>query len=124
MTSLPTLIATLVGEFTRAGRVVWLLGSQANGTAKVGSDWDLLVFADESFLQELSKQEPVEGVDLLVVYNRDFFRSPWNQTAEGIVKSGTLSGWEWRELSETQATYTGTKWPNDWGSTKMAIRLR
>jgi predicted nucleotidyltransferase len=123
MTALPERIASFVRSLHEAGRTVWLIGSRANGTGNPDSDWDLLVFGDEGLVKELSSCEPVEGVDLFVVYDGNNFRSPWNHTADWAVRVGSLSGWAWRELSSNEATYNVTMWPNDWGSAKRASRL-
>jgi predicted nucleotidyltransferase len=121
--SLPAHIGSLVCDLKRKGHSVWLLGSRANGTSTPGSDWDLLVFGDLELAKELAQISPVDLVDLLVVIDRDRFLSPWNKTIEGLVKSGSLSSWEWSQVDSQSATYSGTKWPNDWGSTKNAIKL-
>ena len=123
MIVLPASVAAFVQSTCEAGHVVWLIGSQANATARTDSDWDLLVFGNQSLFEGLELLEPVDSVDLLVVHDGNAFRSPWNRTTDGAVKSGSLSGWSWQELSSTKATYEGTKLPNVWGSLK-ALRLQ
>lgn len=58
---------------------VWLIGSRANNKAQEDSDWDLFVFGNDhtlSTLQEnLSLRHP--DIDLLIVYNGNDFREPW-----------------------------------------------
>jgi hypothetical protein len=123
MPDLPAPIRAFVSDLANSGFSVWLIGSQANGTSNEASDWDLLVFGNERLLECLAVQEPIENIDLLVVYDGDAFCSPWNQTMEGFTKWGSLSGWKWREVSDAEATYSGTKWPHDWGSPKQAKKL-
>ncbi len=94
---------------------MWLLGSRANGTATEKSDWDILVFADEatlnSFRQDFDSHD--SRVDLLVVKSADGrFEKPW-----GRKKSGSLESWQWRRLSDTEASYRSTKFVPDPGET-------
>ena len=92
---------------------VWLIGSRANDKAREDSDWDFFVFGNDhtlSTLQEnLSLRHP--DIDLLVVYNGNDFREPW-ETESGKAKSGSLTGWEWEldKDSLVRAHYNGTKW--------------
>ena len=123
MQFLPPDVQVLVQGLIAAGYPVWLFGSRANGTSTSASDWDLLVFGNEQLLNELVEARPIENVDLMVVYDGDAFKSPWSRDAEGAVKSGSLSTWSWSETSSVEATYSGTKWPDDWGSSKTAKRL-
>ena len=95
---------------------VWLIGSRANNKAQEDSDWDLFVFGNDhtlSTLQEnLSLRHP--EIDLLIVYNGDDFREPW-ETEISKAKSGSLTGWEWEldKDSLVRAHYNGTKWKDD-----------
>ena len=123
MLSLPDYLRDFVDRFSRAGFEVWLMGSRANGNARTDSDWDILIFGDEVLLDALKNEAPLEETDVLVVHDGDAFQSPWNKTKEGVLKSGSLSGWEWQRKSETEATYSGTKWPHDWGSLKKSTRI-
>lgn len=119
----PFHIGSLVESLRCRAREIWLIGSRANGTETTTSDWDLLVFGDEALLKELESRPEVGGADVLVVFDGDGFRSPWSRTDDGVMKTGTLSGWKWHFVSDAEATYEGTKWPNDWGSIKRARRL-
>ena len=121
--TLPSHIQSFVSLLSGKVREVWLIGSRANGTQTSESDWDLLIFANESLLMELESWPEVENVDVLVVYDGNAFRSPWIAAADGSLKSGTLSAWHWEIKVDGEAAYEGTKWPNDWGSTKKAKRL-
>jgi predicted nucleotidyltransferase len=123
MHSLPDDLRNFVKRVSSTGHEVWLIGSRANGTARTNSDWDVLIFGNKALLDALAMEEPLDNVDILVVHDGDAFQSPWNKTKEGVLKSGSLSGWEWQPKSETEATYSGTKWPNDWGSTRQATRI-
>lgn len=77
---------------------------------------------DAGLLERLSKTSPTPNVDLLVVFDGESFISPWNSGSSRVRKSGSLRGWEWHQRSESEASYAETQWPNDWGSTKKAIR--
>jgi predicted nucleotidyltransferase len=70
---------------------IWLIGSRANGTARIDSDWDLLIFGNEQVLSELRSSEDLNcrDFDVLGVYDGNKFESPWQ------TKNGSLSSWEW-----------------------------
>ena len=86
---------------------VWLFGSRANGTDRANSDWDLLVFANQSVLSQLRADTKFhkESVDLLVVYDGNNFENAWGSRK----KTGDLKAWLWHSINETHATYDGTK---------------
>jgi hypothetical protein len=90
-------------------RQVWLMGSRANGTARPNSDWDYLIFGDDTILNALRTDRKLHrpDVDLLVVYDADNFVEPWG--TEEREKRGSLSGWQWHYLSEHEAEYRATK---------------
>ena len=85
-------------------RSVWLFGSRANGRATVLSDTDLLVFADEAFIDSLlSTLSPPEDVDILVVTDGDTIKYPWK------AQEGSLKSWCWSQRHESEASYVGRK---------------
>jgi hypothetical protein len=87
---------------------VWLIGSQASGRATSNSDTDLLVFGSPQLLDVLRNAVAApEGIDCLVVFNRDEFRNPWHENG------GSLSKWNWSIKSPDEAQYVGTKWEVD-----------
>jgi predicted nucleotidyltransferase len=101
--------------------VVWLIGSRANGTATVTSDYDLLVFADEEVFESLRVNSDLQNakVDLLVVLsnNGDF------ETPSGEKKKGNLGDWEWKEEFPNTATYESSKFmPDSPGSRAGVIK--
>jgi predicted nucleotidyltransferase len=102
-------IAALVGAYP-AVKEIWLLGSRANGSHRPDSDWDFLVFANQRVLNSLTRNSRFKrpDVDLLVVYDGDKFCKPWRDPKKARKKRGSLSGWEWKSLSD-EATYKATK---------------
>jgi predicted nucleotidyltransferase len=86
---------------------VWLFGSRVNGTQRQDSDWDFLVFGTKNVLDALRRNSKFnrDDIDLLVLYNSEDFEKPWGEKQ----KSGSLSEWDWKELSSEQATYRATK---------------
>jgi predicted nucleotidyltransferase len=92
-------------------REVWLLGSRANGTARPDSDWDLLVFGAQAVRMCIESHSELHRseIDLLLVDNSNGeFSRPW-----GPQKTGSLSRWEWKAVSEEVATYKSVKWIPD-----------
>ena len=87
---------------------VWLVGSRANGTARPTSDWDFLAFGSEetlTFLQSATALHRQE-TDFLVVTNGEDFQAAWGEPQ----KTGSLSEWQWSQLTATDAEYMQSKW--------------
>ncbi len=85
---------------------IWLIGSRANGTAKLESDWDFLIFGDCLVFEQI-KSNPefhLDNIDLLVVAKDGTFEKPY-----GSEKSGNLSDWNWQLKSPETATYQSSK---------------
>jgi hypothetical protein len=123
----PEAIASFVGRLLQLGLEVWLIGSRANQTSTEASDWDLLVFGSQQLLESLAREAPIAGVDLLVVFDGEQFKSPWPRPEDGHFKCGSLTRWKWTKLSDDAATYEGSKWIDDetWDtSRKRAMRVR
>ena len=123
LADMPHPIQSFIGRLLARNVSVWLMGSRVNPTDKAPSDWDFMIFGSEEILSELSCQPPVPDVDALVVVDGDKFVSPWPRASDGALKCGKLSAWKWQQISPEVATYSGTKWPHDWGSTKKATRI-
>jgi len=108
-------------------REVWLIGSRANGTEGASSDWDYLAFADDNTLADLSRSVRFNwrGVDLLVVVDKVNFAEPWvNDKGQ---KTGSLAAddWNWKRITETEASYRATKpGPDDWSTRVFEQRAR
>src|SRR4051812_22837681 len=120
---LPKPIQSLIADLLKSDRVVWLVGSRVNPTGKPPNDWDFLIFGDTELLEQLRAREPVLDLDLLVVVDAEHFQSPWPRLSDGVIKSGSLTSWNWKVLGKDAATYEGTKWPDDWGSQKKGVRV-
>jgi hypothetical protein len=107
-------ISNLVGAYPSIHEV-WLFGSRANGSAGLGSDWDYMVFANESTLERLRSDVRFHdaGIDLMIVTDGDQFAAAWSEGSR--VKRGRLGevggGWHWVRLSRTTAMYRATKRP-------------
>lgn len=105
-------------------RDIWLIGSRANGSAGPTSDWDLLVFGDQSSFEEVGAAKHLHraDVDCLVVSGSGAFASAWG----GKSKRGSLTGWNWRpHPNGNQATYEESKWHDaeDGAGVRTADRL-
>lgn len=115
MTPLSQEISAALDELRRIDGVksAYLIGSQASGKANSTSDWDILLFGSESALRQIQQMWPRcphPGLDLLVVYDGENFRSPWLEEGRTRPKGGSLSGWEWREQADQGiATYKQVK---------------
>ncbi len=101
-----TYIEQLVAAYPKITNI-WLLGSRANNTSQVDSDWDLLVFGSQDILKSLRNDSRfnLDSVDLLIVYNGKDFEKPWGEKT----KSGSLPEWDWKEVDSNNATYRATK---------------
>lgn len=88
-------------------REVWLFGSQANGTATLDSDWDLLVFSESDIFELLKNDLTIqsEKIDLLVRFGQEAeAKKPW-----GEEKSLNLEDWNWTVTGNGKATYRSSK---------------
>jgi hypothetical protein len=86
---------------------VWLIGSRANDTERPDSDWDLLVFGGPGAHACLSSAHHLHraDIDCLVLSDSEDFSNAWGPRS----KSGSLSGWEWTQVSSNLAQYTEAK---------------
>ena len=87
---------------------VWLIGSRANGTATPNSDWDFIAFGTAASLEFLRMAVHLhrQDTDFLVVTNDDDFAAAWGATD----KTGSLTEWDWKQVSESLCCYTQSKW--------------
>ncbi len=71
------------------------------------SDWDIMVFGSVSVFGSLNTDSRFQNlsIDLLLVHDEDSFAKPWGDKS----KSGSLSGWQWKQISKTEVTYRATK---------------
>ena len=85
---------------------IWLIGSRANNTSEEGSDWDFIVFGGDNIRVKLEASPDLYNIetDILVVNLDGDFKSVY-----GKEKTGSLSKWEWRLLSDKVAEYKGVK---------------
>lgn len=92
-----------------------MFGSRAKGLGGLESDWDYMVFANESTLEKLrdDQQFHCAGIDRMIVTDGDEFATPWVRYSGS--KSGRLAkvdgGWNWDRLSRAKAIYCTTKPP-------------
>ena len=87
---------------------IWLIGSRANDTGLETSDWDLLIFADQKILKNISKniKYNLQEVDLLIVYDGNNFQEPWlRENGKHGYKKGNLKSWNWKISDNYNATY-------------------
>jgi len=101
---------------------IWLIGSRANGTARENSDWDYIAFGDNDVLRCIENNENLHrsNTDFLVVTNDEDFRSAWGEKD----KSGSLSEWEWHQLSPTEAQYQEAKWVENEEQAKIVVTTK
>lgn len=101
---------------------VWLIGSRANDEERADSDWDFIAFGSEAIWHCLNKATELhrEDVDFLVVKNGDDFQAAWGETDKG----GSLSRWQWKQLSQTEAEYREAKWHTAEDGAGIRCRIR
>jgi hypothetical protein len=91
-------VAELASE--PAAQSIWLVGSQASGTARPSSDWDLLVFSAD---EPRERNRRCDELDVIHVGPSGHFLAE-GQPAAGFTRC--FENWEWQEDGD-QATYTG-----------------
>jgi hypothetical protein len=94
-------------------REIWLIGSQADGSARSDSGWDFLAFADVSALSSLAASSAFNRseVDLLIVYDGDNFCKPCPDGDRE--KKGSLTAWNWHQAVGHRGTLQSneaTRW--------------
>lgn len=87
-------------------RSVWVIGDRADDETSRSYGpfgWDLLAFADEGTLRQLREATDLHRSDvrLHVVTDGNRFEPAWGDAA----LSGSLSGWNWKRVSEREAFY-------------------
>jgi len=83
---------------------IWLIGSRANETYNINSDWDILIFGSTNTVTNITNNcsYNIEGVDVIVVLPNDEFCKPF-----GEIYGASLSSWNWNEVDSSNAIYTG-----------------
>ena len=101
---------------------LWLIGSRANGSAREISDWDFIVFANREILMQIQNASYLHrsDVDFLVVTNGENFENGWGEKD----KTGILSSWEWKIVTDSLAEYTEIKWVETEEDAKLVSRRR
>lgn len=91
-------------------REIWFIGSRANGTNRIDSDWDFLVIGDAGFIETIRQQKTLHRIDVDFLASEDgmHFHSAW-----GRQKTMVLSKIKWKKTSPYTAIYEGTKWVGD-----------
>jgi predicted nucleotidyltransferase len=120
-----TIIAQLVAGYPFITEV-WRFGSRENGTARDDSDWDYLVWTDNPALLNILHQDArfnQEGIDLLVV-DGPFAVKPWPDPDGRWKKLRLDEDLRWRAVSQTEATYVGTKKRNPHNPRDIAVDLK
>lgn len=99
-----TYLETLISEHNSIDSI-WFIGSRANGTNRIDSDWDFLIFADKETLNSLkqSSSSRLKNVHVLVVYDENNFENPWSSS------KGSFDTWKWKQDTENTAKYWGIK---------------
>jgi hypothetical protein len=108
----------VVGQYPRV-QSIWLIGSRANDTCREESKWDLLAFADKDTFEQMKQDASLKRGDviLLVVYDSNNFEEPWPDVEGGrpirsrcgLLNGPRPQGWGWREVSDIEAVYEGTR---------------
>src|ERR1041384_5942705 len=106
---MPAPIAKFVADLVSRCQGVWLIGSRANPRSAQPNDWDVVAVGDGVLLEELRLRPPIQGLDLLIVYNGNNFEGPWLRSSDGAKKTGSLAEWDWKRINEDEATYRATK---------------
>jgi hypothetical protein len=92
-----------------ANESLWLIGSRASKTFHVKSDWDFLVFGNNETIKRLEIFQPLNRIDLLVVYDGNNFRTVWLPPDGKGHKSGSLTDWLWQNSEMNETKYYSSK---------------
>ena len=99
---IPSFVSDIIDELTAETGVtsVWLIGSRANGNAKITSDWDILVFSNKEPFRRKARHKCVDvlRVGLLEIGQ-----------LEGQAHQFRFDNWKWNKTDEQTATYAGRK---------------
>jgi len=101
---LPDFVRIVVDDLSidEANHSIWLVGSRANGYESVDSDWDILYFSDN---EPIAREQRDCRVDMIHI------GPSGNGLAggKGIEFLFSFKNWEWKEINNEEATYTGRK---------------
>lgn len=99
--NLPDYVHRVISELVADASVykIWLVGSQANGTASPISDWDLLVFSDR---EPIFREERRSDVDVI-------WKGPSQTQREGGSIQIDFAKFQWAEKDDGTADYVGYK---------------
>lgn len=114
--------ANRIAKACKKVTAIWLMGSRINGTAREDSDWDFLVFGGIDAFKFLSTHRELhrDDVDCFVQTDDDSFERAWGDRT----KSGSLSGWKWKQLTASEAQYTESKWSDREESLGVVLKQR
>lgn len=109
--SISSFIKELVDNYSSI-KEIWWIGSRANNqNVRPDSDWDFLMFAEESTFSQICANKNLEKIskelfiDLLVENETGVFKAVWGPSKTLRLKDDL----KWKIISETKAAYYGTK---------------
>ena len=109
--SIGSFIKELVDNYSNI-KEIWWIGSRANNqNVRHDSDWDFLIFAEESTHSQIYANKSLEKIskelfiDLLVENEAGVFDTVWGPSKTLRLKEDL----KWKIISETKAQYYGTK---------------
>ena len=111
---IPSFVLDIIDELTaETGMIsIWLIGSRANGNAKITSDWDILVFSNKKPFYRKIRHEYVDVVRV---------GPSGNAQLEGETHVLQFSSWKWNQTDKQTATYIGNRFIDYPGGVRDAV---
>lgn len=107
LSEFPDFVAGVLEELIKeiATQSVWLIGSRANGCERSNSDWDFIVFVNDSICECSSRHGDVDVI-------RVDTNGQYLLEGQKINLCNSFEIWNWREIEPGRASYTVRKTPN------------
>ena len=102
----PKEVQSIIEQVKREADIIsiWFIGSRANNTHNLESDWDFICFFNRS-IQEHKQRSKM--VDIIQVGNDDKYLLE----GQSVKMEGDFSKWNWRQVDSNSSQYISRKVP-------------
>ena len=107
VTSFPDFVACVLNQLIseEPTQAIWFIGSRANGSERIDSDWDFIAFVNDEIHERNARHINVDIVR--VDKNMQCLLEGENQNL-----SGSFHNWRWRQIDTESSLYTYRKTPD------------